>query len=231
MNMSKRVLMIVTSVRTMGPGGRPTGVWVQELAEPQMLLQEAGIQVALASPAGGEIALDPGSVAGESSPLVQQWLQDDSAQAQRLNSLPVSGLKAEDFDAVFFPGGHGAMWDLPFDADVRRLVESAWSHQRWIAAVCHGVAGLVSAQDPVSGHPLVAGRRINSFTDAEERAVGLQDVVPFLLETRLRALGARFESANNWQSFAVQDGRLITGQNPQSSERVAQTLIQRLASA
>ena len=132
------------------------------------------------------------------------------------------------FDAVFFPGGHGTMWDLPVDAGVTRAVERAFADGKLIASVCHGAAGLVTARRP-DGQSIVKDLRVNSFTDAEEVAVGLEKVVPFLLETRLRELGGRFEGTGNWQPFALHDGQLITGQNPQSSHLVAQSLLAALA--
>lgn len=228
--MAHRILMIVTSNARMGDTGKPTGLWAEELAAPYYALVDAGVDVTLASPAGGRAPIDPGSLkpAGENDPVVERFLADDALQALIADTPKAADFDGADFDAVFFPGGHGTMWDLPVDAGVTRAVERAFAANRWIASVCHGAAGLVTAKRP-DGASIVEGLRVNSFTDAEEIAVGLEKVVPFMLETRLRALGGRFEGAANWQPFAVRDGQLITGQNPQSSHLVAEALLAALA--
>jgi putative intracellular protease/amidase len=224
--MNKRILMVLTSNDRMGAGGKPTGLWAEELATPYYALADAGAQVTLASPRGGRAPIDPGSLKdkGQNEAAVERLLADPALLAQVEATRPLSELRMDDFDAVFFPGGHGTMWDLPTSDDVTRVVETAARQHKLIAAVCHGVAGLVSAKG-VDGQPLVAGKRVNSFTDAEESQAGLADAVPFLLETRLRQLGGHFEGAANWQPFAVRDGQLITGQNPQSSGAVADLLL------
>jgi putative intracellular protease/amidase len=232
--MNHRILMIVTSNAQMGAGGKPTGkptgIWAEELAVPYMRFIDAGAQVDIASPAGGAAPLDASSVkpTGQNEPSVERFLADATALAKLHNTLKASDVNAADYDAVFFPGGHGTMWDLPQDAGVRRAVEAAYAAQRVIASVCHGAAGLVSARR-ADGKAVVEGHRINSFTDAEEAAVGLAEVVPFLLESRLRELGARFEGAANWQAFSVHDGLFVTGQNPQSSALVAQGVLAALS--
>jgi putative intracellular protease/amidase len=159
---------------------------------------------------------------------VERYLADAATQARIAATQRAADVDAADFDAVFFPGGHGTMWDLPNDAGVTRAVERAFAGGKLVASVCHGAAGLVTAKR-ADGQPVVQGKRVNSFTDAEEAAVGLTDVVPFLLESRLRELGGRFEGAANWQPFAIRDGQLITGQNPQSSALVAKALLAALA--
>jgi len=224
--MPNRILMIVTSNRRMGESGKPTGLWAEELAAPYYALKDAGAEITLASPAGGPAPVDPGSLKprGQNGAAVERFIADAALQAAVESTLKVAELDVAAFDAVFFPGGHGTMWDLPGDAGVQRVVEKMGSRGKLVATVCHGAAALVSARAP-DGAPLVRGRRVNAFTDAEEQAVGLQDVVPFRLESRLRELGARFESAANWQPHVVRDGWLITGQNPQSSERVASELL------
>lgn len=228
--MNKRILMIATSNTVMGDSGRPTGIWADELAVPYYQLVDAGAEVVLASPQGGPVTLDPGSLKplGQNDPLVDRFLADPVAQAKARATQAAAQMDASSFDAVFFPGGHGTMWDLPTDAGVTRAVESAFAAGKLIASVCHGAAGLVTARRP-DGEPVVKGMRINSFTDAEEDAVGLSAIVPFQLETRLRALGAKFEGAANWEPFAVSDGLFITGQNPQSSALVAQHVLKALA--
>ena len=228
--MNQRVLMIVTSNASMGLQGKPTGYWAEEVAVPYYRLIDAGVHVDIASPEGGLAPVDPGSVKpeGQNDPVVERFLADAAVQAKLAGTHSVAAVDAATFGAVFFPGGHGTMWDLPGHAGVQRAVESAFAAGRFIAAVCHGAAGLVSARRG-DGQAVVHGRRISAFTDAEEAAVGLAAVVPFKLETRLRELGAQFEGAPNWQAFAVCDGPFITGQNPQSSALVADHLLQALA--
>jgi putative intracellular protease/amidase len=220
--MNRRILMIVTSNARMGSTGKATGLWAEELAVPYYRFVDAGLQVDLASPDGGAAPIDASSLKprGQNEPMVERWLADEAAQAKLRATKKASDVDASTYDAVFFPGGHGTMWDLPGDAGVQRAVESAYAAGRLVASVCHGAAGLVSAKG-ADGEPLVKGRRINSFTDEEEAAAGQTETVPFLLESRLRELGALFEGAPNWQSFSVRDGQFITGQNPQSSDRVA----------
>jgi putative intracellular protease/amidase len=224
--MTKRVLMIVTSHSTMGSSGKATGIWAEELALPYYLFVDNGVEVDLASPAGGNVPFDPASIQpqGQNTPEVERFLADPAAQGLAGAAMRLSAVDAGDYDALFFPGGHGTMWDLPNDPDVTRLVATAFAADKLIAAVCHGPAGLVSAQR-ADGKSILFGKRVNSFTDEEESAVGLTDIVPFKLETRIREAGGRFEKAPNWQAFAVQDGMLITGQNPSSSALVAQKVV------
>lgn len=228
--MTSRILMIVTSNARMGDTGQPTGLWAEELAVPYYALADAGVEVTLASPAGGPAPIDPGSIkpVGQNDPVVERFLADTLLQGRIAATPKASEFDGAAFDAVFFPGGHGTMWDLPVDAGVTRAVERAFAASKLIASVCHGAAGLVTAKRP-DGQSIVKDLRVNSFTDAEETAVGLENVVPFLLETRLRELGGRFEGTGNWQPFALRDGQLITGQNPQSSHLVAQSLLAVLA--
>lgn len=227
--MKPRILMIVTSNARMGDTGKPTGLWAEELAVPYYALVDAGAEVSFASPAGGPAPIDPGSVKaqGENDAVVERFLADAALQSRIATTPKASTCDGAQFDAVFFPGGHGTMWDLPVDAGVARAVERAFAAGKLIASVCHGAAGLVAAMRP-DGQPIVKGLRVNSFTNAEEVAVGLEKVVPFMLETRLRELGGRFEGAANWQPFAIHDGQLITGQNPQSSLLVAEALLNAL---
>jgi putative intracellular protease/amidase len=228
--MSKQVLMIVTSNSKMGNTGKATGIWAEELALPYYAFIDAGHSVTPASPSGGAVPIDAGSMKAQGSnhASVDRFLLDAKAQAAVASTLKAEYVSAAKFDAVFFPGGHGTMWDLPTDAGVTRAVEEAFAANRIIASVCHGAAGLVSAKRP-DGLSIVAGKRVNSFTDAEEEAVGLTAVVPFQLESRLRSIGGVFEGAANWQAFAVRDSWLITGQNPQSSGLVAQHVLAALA--
>ena len=227
--MKRRMLMIVTSHPRLGDTGKNTGFWAEELAVPYFALRDADVVVDIASPLGGPVPVDPGSLKpkGENSAIVERYLADASLQAQLSASPPVSAVDVTTYDVIFFPGGHGTMWDLPNDAGVTSAVETAYAEGKIIASVCHGAAGLVTAKRP-DGAPVVQGVRINSFTDAEEAAAGLTDVVPFPLESRLRELGAVFESAPMWQAFAVRDGQFVTGQNPQSSGLVAGHVLEAL---
>lgn len=227
--MSPKILMIVTSHATLGQTGKQTGFWAEELAAPYYALVDAGAQVTLASPAGGRAPVDPGSLKpkGQNEPIVERFLADTELQARLEQTPRASDFDGGAFDAVFFPGGHGTMWDLPHDAGVTQAVEQAFAEGKLIASVCHGAAGLVSARRP-DGQSILKDRKVNAFTNAEEAAVGLEHVVPFLLESRLRELGGEFVGTDDWQPFAVQDGQLITGQNPQSSTRVAEMLMQAL---
>jgi putative intracellular protease/amidase len=230
--MSKKILFIVTSNAQMGAGGKATGIWAEELAAPYYALLDAAFEVDLASPKGGAVPLDPGSVkaAGSNSAEVDRFLNDAQAKQKTANTLRAADVNAANYDAVFFPGGHGTMWDLPVDAGVTKAVETAFAANKVIASVCHGAAGLVTARR-ADGQSIVAGKRVNSFTDAEEAAAGLTNVVPFLLESRLRELGGAFVGAANWQAFAIRDGNLITGQNPASSTLVAKHVIDALRAA
>jgi putative intracellular protease/amidase len=227
--MSRKILMILTSHALMGDTGQATGFWAEEVATPYFALVDAGAVVHLASPQGGAVPVDPGSLKprGSNAPIVERFLADGKLQAELKQTQRASAVDAGSYDAVFFPGGHGTMWDLPTDPGVTRAVEAAYAGNKIIATVCHGASALVTAKGP-DGLSVVRGVRINAFTDAEEAEVGLNGVVPFHLESRLRALGARFESAPNWAAFAIHDGRFITGQNPQSSELVAQLVLKAL---
>jgi putative intracellular protease/amidase len=228
--MSKNILMLVTSNAVLGQTGKPTGIWAEELTVPYYAFVDAGYSVTLASPLGGAATIDPGSLKpkGSNEASVERYLNDADVQKKVAHTLASEQVHGEQFDAVFFPGGHGTMWDLPLDAGVTRAVEKAFAAGKLIASVCHGAAGLVSAKRP-DGQSIVQGKRVNAFTNAEEDAVGLSAVVPFALESRLRELGGVFEGAANWQAFAVRDGQLITGQNPQSSSLVAQHVLAALA--
>ncbi len=226
----KQILIIVTSCQQMGDHGKPTGVWAEELSIPYYKFIDAGYKVDIASPRGGPVGFDPASIKAEggNAAETERLLQDPSVQNQLQQSLPLAGVRAADYAAVFLPGGHGTMWDLPEDKEVKRVIEEAYAQDKVIAAVCHGPAGLLNATAP-DGKPILAGRKVNGFTNEEEAAVGLSMVVPFELETRMRSLGADFTKAAPWQPYAVHDGRLITGQNPQSSALVAQEVLSALA--
>lgn len=220
--MTKKLLMIVTSNSEMGTTGKKTGIWAEELAVPYYLFKDAGFEVEIASPKGGPVPFDPNSLkeAGKNDPTVERMLADQELTAKTEKTHLVADVSTKGASAIFFPGGHGTMWDMPDNDHVKALVESADAQGLVVGAVCHGVAALVSAKTK-AGKAYVDGRKVNSFTNAEEEAAGLTAAMPFLLETRLRELGAKFEGAPNWQAFSVHDGLLFTGQNPQSSARVA----------
>ena len=228
--MQKQILFIVTSAMKMGPAGKATGIWAEELAVPYYALVDAGYTVALASTKGGQAPFDPGSIkaTGQNHPTVERFLSDANALHELEQTLSIASVTSSQYDAIFFPGGHGTMWDLPHSTGVTKVVEQAFSAGKLIASVCHGAAGLVSAKR-TDGQSILQGKRVNSFTNAEENAAGLMSIVPFALESKIRELGGLFESAPNWQAFVIRDGNLITGQNPQSSLLVAEHLLNALA--
>lgn len=221
-----RLLIVTTSAATMGPSAEPTGLWLEELTTPYYLFRDAGLDVTLASVAGGPVPVDPRSLApaGENDASVERYLTDSAAQAAVATTPRFDTLSLTDYDGLFLPGGHGTMFDYPLSDSLARLVADFDAAGKIVAAVCHGPAGLVAARR-ADGTPVVAGRRVAGFTDSEERAVGLDRAVPFLLESRLRDLGAHYECGPDFAPFAVQDGRLITGQNPASAGPVADLVI------
>lgn len=225
-----KILMIITSAATMGHGGKPTGLWFEELATPYYTFVDAGASVTIASISGGPGPIDPRSVKakGENEASVDRFLGDDAASKALKDTVPVDQVDAGGYDAVFLPGGHGTMWDLPKSTALASLLSKAWADGKVVAAVCHGPAGLVNAKAE-NGEPLVKDRRVTGFSDTEERAVGLEATVPFLLESRLRELGGKYESVADFQPFAIADGRLVTGQNPASSAPTAKLVLEALA--
>jgi putative intracellular protease/amidase len=236
-----RILVVTTSHGELGATGHRTGVWLEELATPYYALSDAGAGITLASIWGGSIPIDPRSIpAGAGQPGGEQpeGLQDVSASVRRFLgdaramkaarvSVPIDDIADEQFDAVLLPGGHGAMWDMPASGGLARLVGRHFEMGKVVAAVCHGPAGLVSAKRR-DGRAIVEGRRVNGFTNSEEKAVGLTEVVPFLLEDRMTELGGKLERGPDWHPYAVRDRNLITGQNPQSSELVARHVLEAL---
>lgn len=224
-----RILMIATSADRMTPGTEPTGVWLEELTTPYYAFRDAGADVTLASIAGGAIPVDQRSVNadGENDASVERYLKDEATQALVANTPVFTSIDPAGFDALFLPGGHGTMFDYPGSEKLARLVERFDREGKIVAAVCHGPAGLVSAKK-ADGTPFVAGRRVAAFTDSEERAVGLDEAVPFLLETRMRELGAHHEGGPDFQPFGVRDGNLVTGQNPASATRTAELVMEAL---
>jgi putative intracellular protease/amidase len=227
-----RILIVVTSHAALGDTGKPTGVWLEELAVPYMRFVDAGADVTITSIMGGKIPVDPRSMppTGPDSPVVERFLADPTAVRSLAKSTPLESVDATRFDAVFLPGGHGTMFDFPVSLALASAVSRAWTAGRVVAAVCHGPAGLVGAVDS-DGKPVVAGRRVSAFTNAEEDAVGLTRAVPFLLQSKLESLGAKVETGPKFEPFAIADGRLVTGQNPASARPTADLTLQAIAAA
>ncbi|TWA98295.1 type 1 glutamine amidotransferase domain-containing protein [Gluconacetobacter diazotrophicus] len=223
------ILMIATSADKLGQSGHATGVWLEELTTPFYAFRDGGGEVTLASIEGGAIPIDTRSVkeAGQNEASVERYLSDPALKHMVADTPKFTNIDLDGFDAVFLPGGHGTMTDYPENPALARLIEQFDRSGRIVSAVCHGPAGLLSARK-ADGTPFVAGRRVSAFADSEERAVGLEHTVPFLLEDRLRASGALYERGPDFTSFTIQDGNLLTGQNPASAARVAALVIQRL---
>jgi putative intracellular protease/amidase len=221
-----KFLLLTTSHKTMGDSGHATGSWVEEVAAPYYILSDAGVDVTIASVDGGIVPFDPNSEKPDAvkAEVAQRFLADEVVQASIQVTPAFASLDPGEFDGIFLPGGHGVMWDLPENATLAAWLCAYDEAGKIIAAVCHGPAGLVGATS-ADGKPLVAGRKVTGFTDEEEKAVGLDHVVPFLLESKLLALGAVFESGGAWQPHQVRDGNLITGQNPMSSELVGKAIM------
>ncbi len=217
----KQVLMVVTSAERMS-NGKPTGLWLEEFAVPYLLFKEAGFEVTVASPKGGKAPVDERSL--KEGGQVFEWA---NAIVALDATVRLDQVQAQGFDAIFLPGGHGTMFDFPDDPDLKRLLHRFAAEDKVIAAVCHGPAGLVGAKK-ADGTPLVAGKTITAFTDAEEIAVELDKAMPFMLETRLRKEGATFVVGEKWAAHTQVDGKLVTGQNPASSKGAAEAVIQLL---
>lgn len=227
--MPTSVLIVTTSHDRLGLTGEPTGLWFEELATPYYLFKDAGLRVTLASVAGGVVPIDPRSrgEAGTHPASVARFLADETAMNALESTSAVTAYVDVQHDAIFLPGGHGTMWDYPQSEALALLISQTLQRDKIVGAVCHGPAGLVAALDR-EGSSVVKGRRVSAFTNEEEAAVGLTDKVPFLLETRLTALGGRFEKGPAFAPFAVSDRGLVTGQNPASSEKVADLMLKEL---
>ena len=222
------ILMVLTSHDQLGDTGKKTGFWLEELAAPYYVLKDAGHAITLASPKGGQPPLDPKSDAPDSqTDATRRFKADAAAGAQLADTLRLDQIDPAQFDALFYPGGHGPMWDLANDATSRAIIEQTLRAGKPAALVCHAPAALKDVTDE-DGAPLVRGRNVTGFTNSEEEAVGLTKVVPFLLEDKLNELGANFSKVGDFQPYALRDGQLITGQNPASSERAAQILLETL---
>lgn len=221
------ILMVLTSHDKLGDTGKETGFWLEEFAAPYYAFIDAGVNVTLASPAGGQPPLDPSSDTEDTQTKdTKRFKEDSDAQKHLANTEKLADMKAEDFDSVFYPGGHGPLWDLAVDKNSINLIETFVKQDKPVAFVCHSPAALKNVK--IDGEYLVKGKTVTGFTNSEEDAVGLTDVVPFLVEDALKANGGNYEKAADWESFVVEDGLLITGQNPASSEEAAKRLITKL---
>jgi len=223
------VLMVLTSHDQLGNTGEKTGFWLEELAAPYYVFKDAGAKVVLASPQGGQPPLDPNSSQKDAlTEATDRFEADTEAMAALASTAKLADVSLEDFDAVFYPGGHGPLWDLAEDPTSIALIENAIKAGTPVGAVCHapGVLRHVKGQD---GKPLVSGKNVTGFTNTEEDAVGLTDVVPFLVEDMLKDNGGHYSKGDDWQSYVVTDGWLVTGQNPASSAAAAEALLKLMA--
>jgi putative intracellular protease/amidase len=220
-----RVLVVLTSHAQLGNTGKQTGFWLEEFAAPYYVLKDAGAAVTLASPKGGQPPLDPASDLPENqTDSTRRFREDAEAQAELAHTRVLGQLSANDFDAVFYPGGHGPMWDLPDNTESIALLEAFVRAGKPVGAVCHAPAALVNVRTP-SGEYLVRMKRVTGFSNTEETAVGLSAVVPFLLEDRLKERGGLYSKAADWAPHVEVDGQLVTGQNPASSAPAAAVLL------
>lgn len=221
-----KILMVLTSHDKLGNTGRKTGFWLEELAAPYFVFKDAGAEIVLASPKGGQPPLDPKSNEPSfQTDLTHRFEADAAAKAQLASTVRLDSVKQEDYDTVFYPGGHGPMWDLAEDQNSIKLIETFVSAGKPVALVCHAPGALRHVKTP-DGKPLVQNKTLTGFTNGEEEEVGLTKVVPFLVEDELLNLGATFSKVKNWGVYTVTDGQLITGQNPASSGPAAKVLLE-----
>ena len=223
-----KILMVLTSHDQLGDTGKKTGFWLEEFAAPYYVLKDAGAEITLASPKGGQPPLDPKSDEPDAqTEATGRFKADQTAQQLLASTTPLSHIDPADFDAVFYPGGHGPLWDLAEDKDSIALIEAFAAKDKPVAAVCHA-PGVLRHVKGRGGKPLVSGRKVSGFTNSEEEAVGLTDVVPFLVEDMLKENGGLYEKGADWGVHVVTDGKLVTGQNPASSEEAAKALLKLL---
>ncbi|WP_372759778.1 type 1 glutamine amidotransferase domain-containing protein [Pseudoalteromonas sp.] len=226
--MAKKILMVLTSHAELGNTGEKTGFWVEEFAAPYYAFIDAGAEVTLASPEGGQPPIDPTSTMADfQTDATKRYDNDSAAQTLMANTKQLSDVNASDFDAVFYPGGHGPLWDLVDNTTSITLLENFIKQQKPVAAVCHASAVLLNVKDN-EGNALVAGKKVTGFTNSEEAAVELTDIVPFLVEDELIKKGGDYQKTDDWGILAVADGLVITGQNPASSELAAKKLLTKL---
>ena len=223
-----KILMVLTSHNQLGNTGKPTGFWLEEFAAPYYVFHDAGLKITLASPKGGQPPLDPKSDEPDAqTDDTRRFRSDTAAQKLLANTEKLENIHADDFDAVFYPGGHGPLWDLAEDGHSIKLIEQFWAAGKPVAAVCHAPGVLRKVTKP-DGSPLVKGKRVTGFTNSEEEGVGLTSVVPFLVEDELKKAGGLYERTDDWGEYAVVDGHLVTGQNPASSAIAAEELLKLL---
>lgn len=220
------ILFIITSHAFIGTSAHPTGVWFEELTTPYYVFKDAGYNVEIISVRGGEIPIDPGSKKplGDNPHSVDRFLKDQDAMHMIATTKSIHDIDPKNYAVVFFPGGHGTMWDLPNNKDISNIINTTLEDHKIVAAVCHGPAAFVGVKDR-DGQYVVSGKNLSSFTNSEEKAAGLDDEMPFALETQLIEQGAIFKRADDFQSFSITDGQIVTGQNPASSEMVARNVI------
>lgn len=224
----KNILFVLTSNAEMGSTGNKTGFWVEEFANPYYTLTDKGFNVTLASPKGGQPPIDPNSDTEDAATEATKRFDKDEATKKKLaNTLKLDTIDHKDYDAVFYPGGHGLLWDLVENKTSNDLIESFYNNGKPVSFVCHAPAILKNIKG-TDGKPLVNGKNVTGFTNGEEEAVQLTDVVPFLIEDMLKENGGNYSKVGDWQPYALEDGLLITGQNPASSEKVAELLIKKL---
>ncbi len=223
-----KVLFVLTSHDKLGDTGKKTGFWVEEFANPYYTLLDKGADITIATPKGGAAPIDPSSDSPDAATEDTERFNNDAEAKERIaNTKVLADMNPDDFDAVFYPGGHGPLWDLANDKNSIALIEKFNSQEKPIAFVCHAPAALKEVKG-VNGDPLVKGKKVTGFTNSEEAAVGLTDIVPFLVEDMLKKNGGNYSKKDDWASYAIEDGNLITGQNPASSELVAELLLKKM---
>ena len=227
--MTKNILMVLTSHDELGNTGKKTGFWVEEFAAPYYAFIDAGVEVTLATPKGGQAPIDPTSTLSDfQTAATDRYDADATAQAKIATTVLLSSVNESDFDGVFYPGGHGPLWDLTDNTDSIALIESFLNAGKAVAAVCHASAALLNVKQ-ASGEFAVKGKAVTGFTNSEEEAVQLTEIVPFLVEDELIKRGGEYQKAEDWHAFAIQDGLIITGQNPASSALAAEKLLEQLS--
>jgi putative intracellular protease/amidase len=219
------VLFVVTSHDELGNTGKKTGLWIEEFAAPYYKLHDLGKNVVIASPKGGQAPIDPKSDLPENkTEATRRYYNDPETQDKLSHTVPLNTVSESDFDAIFYPGGHGPMWDLPDNQDSIKLIEDFYNHGKPVTLVCHAPVALKNVKTP-DGEWLIKGKKVAAFTDTEEETAQLTQVVPFLLEDMLIERGANYQKGDDWQPFVTREGNLITGQNPASSVLAADTLL------
>ncbi|QOD61370.1 type 1 glutamine amidotransferase domain-containing protein [Polaribacter haliotis] len=220
-----KILFVLTSHDTLGDTGKKTGFWIEEFAAPYYTLLDKGVEITLATPKGGKAPVDPSSDTEDTATEdTKRFISDTKAQELINNTNKIADMNPADFDAVFYPGGHGPLWDLANDEHSITLIETFNKLEKPISFVCHAPAALKSVKGK-DGEPIVKGKKVTGFTNSEEKGVDLVDVVPFLVEDMLKANGGNYSKGDDWAEHVVTDGLLITGQNPASSKLVAETLL------